>query len=453
MPLNRLLSAAAIVALAGALPVSAQPRTSFTYQGWLTSAGSPTTSTVSVDFRLFDDEVAGTQIGSTVTRSVTPADGVFSESLDFGAAAFAANQALWLEIEVEGEVLGRQALEAAPFALNTRGISVDQNGHVGIGTNATNYALTTFGGALIDGIGPHSTRFSSNGQARFEVGIPEAPGNYSTSADIGDAVIRTIQSSGKIHLQNGSGSAGMTISNNNFVGIGTASPERRLDVRGSVRVGDGTTNSQDIDFFSRDGEWQVGSNSPTGSGGTDNNIFYIYDSSSSAYALTVMKGSNRVGIGTISPASMLDVNGAVTIRGGADIVEGFDSACGTVIEPGTLMVIDPEHPGKLMPSSQGYDAKVAGIVSGANGVNPGIKLGQDGTMDGDIPVAMTGRVYVKASAENGAIRPGDRLTSASLVGHAMKATDRDRADGAVIGKAMTGLDDGTGMVLVLVNLQ
>jgi hypothetical protein len=35
----------------------------------------------------------------------------------------------------------------------------------------------------------------------------------------------------------------------------------------------------------------------------------------------------------------------------------------------------------------------------------------------------------------------------------MKVTDRDRAGGAVIGKAMTGLDDGTGLVLVLVSLQ
>jgi hypothetical protein len=35
----------------------------------------------------------------------------------------------------------------------------------------------------------------------------------------------------------------------------------------------------------------------------------------------------------------------------------------------------------------------------------------------------------------------------------MKATDRDRRHGAVIGKAMTGLESGEGLVLVLVNLQ
>jgi hypothetical protein len=35
----------------------------------------------------------------------------------------------------------------------------------------------------------------------------------------------------------------------------------------------------------------------------------------------------------------------------------------------------------------------------------------------------------------------------------MKATDHDLAFGAVIGKALTGLDSDTGVVLVLVNLQ
>ena len=86
-------------------------------------------------------------------------------------------------------------------------------------------------------------------------------------------------------------------------------------------------------------------------------------------------------------------------------------------------------------------------------MKPGICLGQDGVLDGDTPVAMTGRVYVKCSSENGAIRPGDLLTSAALAGHAMKATDGERSFGSVIGKAMSSLDEETGLVLVLVNLQ
>jgi hypothetical protein len=68
-------------------------------------------------------------------------------------------------------------------------------------------------------------------------------------------------------------------------------------------------------------------------------------------------------------------------------------------------------------------------------------------------VALSGRVYVRADASTDAIRPGDLLTTSSLRGHAMKATDHARAQGAVIGKAMSSLDRGTGLVLVLVALQ
>jgi hypothetical protein len=55
-------------------------------------------------------------------------------------------------------------------------------------------------------------------------------------------------------------------------------------------------------------------------------------------------------------------------------------------------------------------------------------------------------------ASFGAIAPGDLLTSSDTPGHAMKASDHERSHGCVIGKAMTGLEEGRGLVLVLVNL-
>ena len=45
------------------------------------------------------------------------------------------------------------------------------------------------------------------------------------------------------------------------------------------------------------------------------------------------------------------------------------------------------------------------------------------------------------------------LTTSQTPGHAMKAIDHARAQGAVIGKAMSSLHEGTRMVLVLVTLQ
>jgi hypothetical protein len=141
------------------------------------------------------------------------------------------------------------------------------------------------------------------------------------------------------------------------------------------------------------------------------------------------------------------------IRGGADLAERFEVSGTETPEPGTLMVIDPDKPGHLRPSEAAYDSRVAGVVSGAGGVQPGLTLHQAGMIEGDTVVAIAGRVYVKAEAFSSPIRPGDQLTTSSIAGYAMKATDRDQAYGAVIGKAMTGLETGTGLVLVLVNLQ
>jgi hypothetical protein len=144
----------------------------------------------------------------------------------------------------------------------------------------------------------------------------------------------------------------------------------------------------------------------------------------------------------------------LSIRGGADLAEPFNISAGNGEVPeGSVMVIDEQNPGKLKLSDSPYDSHVAGVVSGANGVNPGIQMHQQGLIEGGKNVALTGRVYVRADDSNGAIRPGDMLTTSNLPGRAMKITDHERAFGAILGKAMTALDKGQGMVLVLVTLQ
>ena len=51
------------------------------------------------------------------------------------------------------------------------------------------------------------------------------------------------------------------------------------------------------------------------------------------------------------------------------------------------------------------------------------------------------------------IQPGDLLTTSDTPGHVMKVSDHDKAQGSIIGKAMSSLDKGKGLVLVLVSLQ
>jgi hypothetical protein len=145
----------------------------------------------------------------------------------------------------------------------------------------------------------------------------------------------------------------------------------------------------------------------------------------------------------------------LTITGGSDLAEPFELNHSAVAdpEPGMVVAIDPENPGQLRIADKAYDQTVAGIVSGAGGVKTGMLMSQTGSRaDGTHPVALSGRVYCWADASFGAIHPGDLLTSSSTPGHAMKARVA-KAQGATIGKAMTSLERGKGLVLVLVALQ
>jgi hypothetical protein len=144
----------------------------------------------------------------------------------------------------------------------------------------------------------------------------------------------------------------------------------------------------------------------------------------------------------------------ITITGGSDLAEPFDVTSGArEIPQGSVVVIDEANPGSLKVSSRPYDTHVAGVLSGGNGINPGIQMHQEGIDEGGKNVALTGRVFVLADASTGAIRPGDMLTTSATPGHAMKIKNHAKAQGAILGKAMTGLKQGRGMVLVLVTLQ
>lgn len=142
----------------------------------------------------------------------------------------------------------------------------------------------------------------------------------------------------------------------------------------------------------------------------------------------------------------------LTITGGMDLAEPFQMSHMGIFE-GSVVVIDDENPGKLKLSTHAYDKRVAGIVSGANGINPGISLYQEGLIAGGRNVALSGRVYVQADAGYGLIKPGDLLTTSDTPGHAMRVSSQTDAQGAILGKAMSSLTEGKGMVLVLVTLQ
>jgi len=91
-------------------------------------------------------------------------------------------------------------------------------------------------------------------------------------------------------------------------------------------------------------------------------------------------------------------------------------------------------------------------VSGAGRCRPGIIL--DGNAHrGAVPVALVGKTYCKVDANYEPIECGDLLTTSQTPGHAMRASDRERAFGSILGKALAPFSGGTGLVPILVALQ
>ncbi|HPW55836.1 MAG: hypothetical protein KA072_09595 [Thermoanaerobaculaceae bacterium] len=129
--------------------------------------------------------------------------------------------------------------------------------------------------------------------------------------------------------------------------------------------------------------------------------------------------------------------------GGADFAELLPARDG--LEPGDVLAVTAD--GTLARSTVAYQPSVVGVYSTQPGFLGGNAEAESGA--GKVPLAVVGVVPVKASAENGAIRPGDLLVASSTAGHAMRAGSRTPA-GAVLGKALTGLADGTGTVTLLV---
>lgn len=152
----------------------------------------------------------------------------------------------------------------------------------------------------------------------------------------------------------------------------------------------------------------------------------------------------NVGIGISAPSYSLDVGGGARFgcedagwnNGPAtdcsDIAEVYRSD--GRVDIGELVAIGSQ-PDVVTKSMTSYQKNVIGVYSTSPGLLVGgqtILGGGSNLGDNKIPVALSGRVPVKVSDENGPIQAGDYLTSSSTPGVAMKATKV----GPVIGQAL-----------------
>jgi hypothetical protein len=461
-----ILSAVMVACTAAAAPAQTPLGTALTYQGQLKQSGTPLDDTADFEFSLFNAPSGGVQIGSTNTlTNVDVVDGLFTVTLDFGTDAFNGD-ARFLEIAVRSPAGGgafttlttRQKLTGAPYALKVPGIDgfsldaadgsptdalfVDDAGKVGIGTVTPDMPLQIRHEEpvlILQDSGSNSTQsgylgfWNSNPSETAWVGFG-TPGSPHFS-------VVNARSGGNIALLPASGN----------VGIGTTTPVAKLDVRGGAMLVENLGDQADLLWLASERSWvfrQEGTGAVTalklesiGGGGNKNFI---------------IQTTGFVGIGTSSPQAKLHVNGTTRTSileiTGADLAEKFPAS--EKLEPGMVVAIDSANPGKICLSRGAYNRCVAGIVSGANDFAVGAVLGSTPDSEDAPAVALSGRVYVQCDATSVPIEPGDLLTTADVPGHAMKVTDFPRAQGAIIGKAMTALAHGeSGMVLVLVSLQ
>jgi hypothetical protein len=200
-----------------------------------------------------------------------------------------------------------------------------------------------------------------------------------------------------------------------------------------------------------------------GSNGADGDLTLKSSNGENAIVLNGDQGSITAGgIGTNGDIIVKNNNDIETIKItgsngdiqflNADFAEEFEieSQVFSSVTPGTVMALNDS--GRLIPCNNAYDSKVVGVVAGAGNYQPALVLDRNGGKN-RLPVAMIGKVYCQATADDTPIRIGDLLTTSDKTGHAMKASDRQRALGTVIGKALGNLADGDGMIPVLVNLQ
>jgi hypothetical protein len=389
--------------------------TTFTYQGRMMDANVPADGIYEFQFELYDSPEDGNQLDGTFSlRGLDVIDGYFTVGLDFGGGLFNGD-ARWLEIGVRSSgttdpftiLTPRQKLTPTPYSL---------------------YADKAYSASYAVTAGSAESSIEGNGTAGYVAKFtgPKTIGNSSIYNNVSSVGIGTTNPNSRLHIWKPSSSSPVLQLDTQKI-IGPLTIMEKLLFDGTSINAEGTLGDLPIS---------------------------LNRNSSGDVFLAV--GGGNVGIGTTSPAAKLHVTGMARVEAvqitGADVAEKFPVS--EEVKPGMVVAIDPEHPGKLCLARGAYNRRVAGVVSGANGLPAGAVLGNLPGQEDATPIALSGRVWVYCDATDHPVEVGDLLTTAERIGHAMAVTDYGRAHGAVIGKAMTGLkNEKSGLVLALVNLQ
>jgi hypothetical protein len=212
------------------------------------------------------------------------------------------------------------------------------------------------------------------------------------------------------------------------IGIGTTTPDYRLDLE------DNTTATPIARF----------SNYGTSSAGPDGIRIYITGDGSMSSNNMYVAFAN--GSDTLAGAIWGNGNNAVSYdTDGADYAEFFQTV-DTDLIGGEVVCVDVARENSVKRCLNERDSNIMGIISDYPAF---LGNGTDEEMDDPnyTIVGMLGQVPAFASNENGEIRPGDSLTSASIPGYVMRADSGD----STVGVALEGLEGDIGTIQVMIS--
>lgn len=456
------------------------PPSVITYQGRLFSQGLAVTTTQTMAFELYDAATAGTLLYTasgtltvTSTLSITPSSGIFT--VDLGGSGtnavttsiFSDNTDVYLQVVVGGTSLSpRRQLTTAPFAMNSRFLM----GAVGATTSGSTYVpiSDTVGNFVFQG--QASSSAVSGGLVYVNATSTEAEETLFGVAvngiekfrvdEDGDAFVAgQFMASGTANIDSGTF---YVDASTNRVGVNSTTPYKAFGVVGDSYFVGTTTIEGGLDFNAGIGLenlinfgagakfvatgglgpvyiFDTSVNTPSS---TDSYVFSIRNDGASLFSVST-NGDAKIDGNIFASSTVIGTPGAP-----GDLAERVDIALDHSTEPGDVMVVDPRETDQYKLSEKPYEQAVAGVIS----TNPSIVVG-NGKTDHTAQMALTGRLPVKVTDENGPISRGDLLVSASKIGHAMKY-DPENDDGVrvvgVIGMALENFEHGSGKIMGLV---
>jgi hypothetical protein len=484
-----------LLALCTGAQVAVAQGTAFTYQGILRdrNTGVPAVGQHTLSFSVWSTDSGGTALWQDPAprQRTIPSDGVVTETVDGGGGIFTGAKC-WLQIDVDGvPSLSRLELTPTPYAILAESVANLRLEQVSTPGSAPEFSVNSIvgyknnqvvngavgaviaGGGYGDFHGDHPNIVSANfgtiggGSGNHVDGtygvVPGGAGNFASGFG-SFAAGQYAQALDDHTFVWGDGSSTASSSGPNRFEVFAQGGMTLTSPRGiSLNAFDGPIITRGRDPFQiftpndpKDGVGRWGLfmepvnlvlGMPDNDVGERSIAVWKYTPFGGSTVLFSIRNTDAQAYfaGNVSACSL-------TIRGGCDVAEPFQMSDQS-IPKGSVVIIDDEHPGQLKLSDRAYDTRVAGVVSGANGIHTGLALREAGRLADGQNVALSGRVYVLADATIVPIKPGDLLTTSGTLGQAMKATEPARAQGAVLGKAMSSLQEGTGFVLVLVTLQ